>query len=185
VHIPAQSQASNKSEMSGLYVGRLSPEKGLEILVRASARAGVYITIVGDGPERSFLEGLAAELRAPVRFAGFLSGEALEREWNAASFFAMTSICPEVAPLAMLEALVRGLPALLTNVGGIPELVNLYGGAKLVAPWDVEATAAGLREFARGGTATADIAKIAADLSWDAHLSTLLDKYQEAVARAH
>ena len=170
----------------GIYVGRLSGEKGLSVLVRSAARAGVGVTVVGDGPERADLEALAARLDAPVTFTGFLKGPDLEREWQRASFFVMTSTWPENAPLALLEALVRGLPAILSDVGGLPELPALYGGGRMVPPGDVSATAASLADFGSGRRPrSADVSRLKADLSWDTHLGSLLEHYGEDVARAH
>ncbi|MFN2537286.1 MAG: glycosyltransferase [Mycobacteriales bacterium] len=173
-----------RREGAGIYVGRLAAEKGLDILVRAAAAARVEIVIVGDGPERDSLERLARELDAPVRFPGFLTGAALEAEWSKAGFFAMTSTWPENAPLALLEALVRGLPALLADIGGLPELVGRYGGGRLVPPGDVGAAAAQLPSLAAGDVAAADVVALTNALSWDAHLVTLLSRFEEA-AGAH
>lgn len=169
----------------GIYVGRLSSEKGLDVMIRAAARSGVGITVVGDGPQREVLEQLAADLRAPVQFAGFLRGEALEREWERAGFFVMTSTWPENAPLALLEGMVRGLPALLTDVGGLPELINAYGGGSLVPPGDVEATAVQLSAFSVGAVGPANVGDLARDLSWHSHLGGLTAHYEEVVARAN
>jgi glycosyltransferase involved in cell wall biosynthesis len=168
----------------GLYVGRLSAEKGLDLLINAAARAAVPLTIVGDGPERAALEQQSLELSAPVRFTGFLMGEALEKEWSRSSFFAMTPNWPENAPLALLEALARGLPALLTSVGGLPELVDLYGGGRLIASGDTEAAVSGLRAAAKGQLNSADVTRLVFDLNWETHVRSLLARYEEVAGLA-
>jgi glycosyltransferase involved in cell wall biosynthesis len=171
-------------EAAGLYVGRLSAEKGLDILVRAAALAQVPVTIVGDGSERSSLESQSIQLGAPVRFAGFLQGEALENEWSKASFFVMTPRWPENAPLALLEALARGLPALVSDIGGLPELVNVYGG-RLIRAGDAQSAALGLKAAATGQLSNPDVSRVAADLSWETHIHALKAHYEDTAGRAH
>ncbi len=178
IAMPAEAVSARSTvRPSGLYVGRLSAEKGLDVTIRASAAAGVPVTIVGDGPERAALETIATEVGAPVTFTGFLGGAELEARFAEAGFFVMTSTWPENAPLALLEALVRGLPALLSDVGGLPELINVYGGGRLVPPRDERATVAALQAFAAGAVEPADVTRLAADLSWDTHLAALLRHY--------
>jgi glycosyltransferase involved in cell wall biosynthesis len=96
----------------------------------------------------------------------------------------MTPNWPENAPLALLEALVRGLPALLTHVGGLPELIDLYGGGRLIPSGDIEAAVSGLRAAAMGQLHSADVRRIVFDLSWEAHVRSLLARYEEVAARA-
>jgi len=162
-----------------LYVGRLSAEKGLDVLIHGAALSNVPLTIVGDGPERAALERQSVRLGARVQFSGFLQGDALEKEWSKASFFVMTPTWPENAPLALLEALVRGLPALVTDVGGLPELLDLYGGGKLIPSGDREAAAAGLEAAANGQLCSANTERLASDLNWETHLRLLAARYEE------
>ena len=184
IEIPQRPVRSSRRG-GGLYVGRLSAEKGLDLLIQAAACTDVPFTIVGDGPEREPLQRQSIESSAPVRFTGFLTGNALEKEWSKASFFAMTPSWPENAPLALLEALVRGLPALVTSVGGLPELVDLYGGGRLIPAGDREAIALGLRAAALGQLRSADITRLTSDLNWEAHLRSLRARYEEIVGRAN
>lgn len=182
---PVVAAPRSLDEGSGIYVGRLSGEKGLDVLVRAAASSGVRVAVVGDGPERSTLEALATAVNAPIRFTGFLNGADLDREWARASFFVMTPTWPENAPLALLEAMTRGLPALLSQVGGLPELPALYGGGRMVPSRDIDATAAALRDFESGVfPKAADLSRLTADLSWDAHILRLRHHYSEDVSDA-
>jgi glycosyltransferase involved in cell wall biosynthesis len=107
-----------------LYVGRLAPKKGLEYLLRAVAMLDTHLTIVGDGPERSRLEGLAAETDAKVTFEGEVKPEEVDRYYKSAAVFVLPSIEGEGMPNAILEAMAWGLPVIATNSGGVPTLIT-------------------------------------------------------------
>jgi glycosyltransferase involved in cell wall biosynthesis len=114
----------------GLYVGRLSEEKGLRSLLGALAQTGdPPFRIVGDGPLESELAALADRLRlARTQFVGRLDGNQVREMMREARFFVMPSECDENAPLGVLEAMASGLPVVLTRRGGLPELVDQGGG---------------------------------------------------------
>lgn len=129
-------------------VGRLSPEKGLDILLTAFARQfssdrGVRLILVGDGPERAALESLALGLGIveQVVFAGFISDVA--GYYAAADLFVMSSHT-EGFPMALLEAMAWELPVLATAVGGIPDIVQDGVNGCLVPPGSVESLAAAM-----------------------------------------
>ena len=130
-------------------VGSLEqPYKGIDVLIRAVAELhdsglSVRLAHVGDGRLRPRLAQLCAELGVDglVEFTGALSGEAVRRRLDAADLLVMPSRT-EGLPRALLEAMARGLPAIATAVGGIPELL---APADLVAPGDAEGLAAAIR----------------------------------------
>jgi glycosyltransferase involved in cell wall biosynthesis len=110
-----------------IYVGRLSPEKNVDDLVRALEYApGVDLVIVGDGPEKEKLEILASQLDAigRVTWLGAIPwGERLFSVVRGCQAFVLAS-SSEGFPLVLAEAMSQGLPVVATNVGGIPELVR-------------------------------------------------------------
>jgi glycosyltransferase involved in cell wall biosynthesis len=120
------------------YAGRLSREKGVEHLLRA-ARAlkgqgeGCVVLLLGDGPERPALEGLARSLGLKVVFAGFRSD--VERWLSAMDVFALPSLT-EGTPLALLEAMSLGVPVVASAVGGVPGVVQDGVSGFLVEPGD-------------------------------------------------
>ena len=82
-YLPESAFAHHSRADEGLHAlvaARLSPEKGIDTAIEASARAAVPLHIAGEGPLRDELEQLAARLAAPVRFLGRLDREALGRE---------------------------------------------------------------------------------------------------------
>ena len=118
-------------------VGRLSREKGHDVLIDACAllepalRAQLTVLIAGAGPERARLEARAAAASISARFEGFQPSVAAY--YAAADLFVLPSRS-EGAPNALLEALAAGCPAIATRVGGVPEIVEHGVSAYLVPP---------------------------------------------------
>lgn len=130
-----------------VYVGRLSPEKGLETLVRAAAAARVGVTLVGTGAQAEPLRSLAGDLGADVELLGFLAGSALHEAIGAARAVVLPSECYENAPLAVLEAYALGKPVVGSSLGGIPELVRDGETGYVFPAGSVERLAAALRKI--------------------------------------
>jgi glycosyltransferase involved in cell wall biosynthesis len=110
-----------------IAAGRLSPEKGFQILVEAAARlrrthADVRFVIFGDGPERSRLERRVRDLGLAhvVHLAGFC--DELQNYLPWADVVALPSFT-EGLPNVALEAGAAGVPVVATAVGGTPEVV--------------------------------------------------------------
>jgi glycosyltransferase involved in cell wall biosynthesis len=111
-----------------IHVARHHPIKDQATLLKGFAAAigdlpRVDLVMVGDGPLRGELENLAVELRIVdrVKFLG-IRGDIPEL-MRAADIFALTSLS-EAASLTLLEAMASGLPSVVTQVGGNPELVR-------------------------------------------------------------
>jgi sugar transferase (PEP-CTERM/EpsH1 system associated) len=105
--------------------GRLVPIKSYPTLLKAAenlVRSGhdISILMIGAGPERSFLEQMAAPLGDRVLFLG--ERHDLPALFNAMDGFAQTSICEGMSN-TILEAMASALPVLASRVGGNPELV--------------------------------------------------------------
>lgn len=110
----------------GLYVGRISSEKGLDVLLKALALAGdPPFVVLGDGPLLEDLRRLGGDLGLErTEFRGRVTGEEVVDTLGRASFVALPSLWDENAPLAALEAMAAGRPLLVTETGGLPELVE-------------------------------------------------------------
>lgn len=107
-----------------LYFGRLSVEKGLGTLIRAAAKIGAELVIVGTGPNESDLKGLAESLNAKVRFLGYQSGPDLHTTVRGAKAVVLPSEWYENAPMSVLEAFALGKPVVGARIGGIPEMIE-------------------------------------------------------------
>jgi glycosyltransferase involved in cell wall biosynthesis len=133
-------------------VGRLTEVKRPDLLLRAFAQVRMkvpasHLLIVGDGPLRSELGGLATTLGLDggVHFAGYQAQP--ERLYRAMDVFALTSRS-EGIPQAVLEASAAGLPVIASRVGGVPEVVEDGQTGLLFEFGDVPALAAGLHALA-------------------------------------
>jgi len=129
VHVPHFTETVSRQPVYGgtygLFVGRLSPEKGVDVLIKAAAKVkNVPIHIVGTGPQEQYLRDLAESLRANnVVFKGFMEGEKLAAEYAGARFVAVPSIFYEVVGLVALEAYAYGKPLVASQIGGLAETV--------------------------------------------------------------
>jgi glycosyltransferase involved in cell wall biosynthesis len=110
----------------GVYVGRLSSEKGLYVLLDALRIAGdPAFRILGDGPESDGLRQSASRLGlVNISFEGRVPAERVDQALRGSRFVVLPSIWNENAPLAMLEAMARGRAAIVSAVGGLRELAQ-------------------------------------------------------------
>jgi glycosyltransferase involved in cell wall biosynthesis len=125
---------------TALYLGRLVPDKGADLLLDALPD-GVTLLLAGDGPERARLERAAAG-RPSVRFVGEARGPD-KRALLAAADALVVPSRRDGAPTVVREALALGLPLVATRAGGIPELVR-HGHTALLCPPTAPALAAAL-----------------------------------------
>lgn len=106
-----------------ISVGRLSQEKDYATLLRAlAALEGPRLFLVGHGPARRELEGLAGELGLGRRVVFLGERSDVPRLLAACDLFALSSLTEGIS-MALLEAMAVGLPVAATAVGGTPELV--------------------------------------------------------------
>ena len=114
-----------------VYAGRLSPEKGVDILLRALPSIArkhphVALTIIGDGPARKELESLSLGLQVKdrVHFTGSSEADAVIQTLQGADLAVLPSLWFENGPMVALEALAVGTPLIAARAGGLPELIR-------------------------------------------------------------
>ncbi|MEV1288055.1 glycosyltransferase [Micromonospora sp. NPDC049679] len=173
-----------------VYAGRLSHEKGVDLLIEAVAAlpAGAPVDIAGDGPARPALEERARRL-APgrIRFHGRLDKTRLHELIRSAAVVAVPSRWHENQPMAVLEAFGCGVPVVGTDLGGLPELITAGVDGEIVVADDPAALAVALgrlvadpgRAYAMG---RAGRARVERDFSPAAHLTGLRELYALAGA---
>ena len=133
--------SANSPNPKAVFVGRLTTQKGVDLLLRAWAELTELreLILVGDGAERASLEALASQLKLDhVTFIG--STNDVRTYLQQADFFVLPSRA-EGIPNAMLEAMACGLPVVASRVGGIPDVVQHGESGLLVPPEDVPALA--------------------------------------------
>jgi glycosyltransferase involved in cell wall biosynthesis len=174
-----------------VFYGRLSEEKGLESLIRASASIPeLPIKIIGRGPEEEKLRALVKELGSHhIEFLGFMSPPSLDPIRRRAEALVYPSVFYENSSLSILEAMGAGLPVLTTRIGGNPELVEDGVNGFLAIPNNVEDWKRTLRRFQ---ATTPDIRKQMGEAGrekirkrhlWSDHLRLVEKYYREAGAK--
>jgi len=124
----------------GLFVGRLSEEKGVRGLLATWKRLAhqIPLVILGDGPMRQEVEKLVEELGAdaPVTVWGNVTREQVFRCMRDACFLVCPSHWFEGCPLVVVEAFACGLPVIATGHGPTAEMIEHQRTGLHVAPGD-------------------------------------------------
>lgn len=115
------------------YCGRLSPEKGVNIVLEAARRTGLPLVIAGDGPERRELEKLAPQ---NVSFLGHCGPKEVEAFYNNCRFLVLPSLSFEGFPMAAVEAMMHGRCVIGSRIGAIPEVIQDGRNGLLFEPGD-------------------------------------------------
>jgi len=131
-----------------VFAGRLSPEKGAEVLLRAAAASRRPLLIAGEGPQEEKLRALANRLSADVRFLGRLGRLDLIRLIHSARAVVLPSLWYENAPMGILEAYALGRPVIGSRIGGVPELVRDEQTGATFAAGDIDELADTMRRWA-------------------------------------
>jgi len=130
-----------------LCVGRLVPEKGQSILVKAVAHIisqgrQLHLRLVGDGPEYEHLKEEVNQQRLTehVILEGAVNQDRIKTFYNQADIFVLASFA-EGLPIVLMEAMSMEIPCVTTNITGIPELITSGKDGILVAASDIDALA--------------------------------------------
>ncbi|MBU8859159.1 MULTISPECIES: glycosyltransferase family 1 protein [unclassified Micromonospora] len=163
------------------YVGRLAPEKRVDLLAPVTDLPGVRVVVVGDGPARRQLE----RALPAVRFLGVRRDDALAELYASLDVFVHTGP-HETFGQTLQEAAASGVPVVAPASGGPVDLVESGVTGLLVPPDDGAALAAAVAELAAdpsrraryGAAARAAVAR----RSWDAVGDELIGHYQAVLA---
>ena len=140
-----------------LSVGRLVEKKGFPYLIEACHRLKIRginfrCWILGDGPQREYLEDLIAErgLQDCVSLEGAVQQEDLVGYYRRADIFVLPCVIDSQGdrdgiPVTLMEAMAMGLPVVSTPVSGIPELIQNRHSGLLVEPENAEQLAEAIK----------------------------------------
>jgi len=109
------------SRKGGLFVGRLSHEKGLGTLLNAWETLDVPLKVAGSGPLETRLSDIACN---GIKMLGTLDKNSVQQEMQQAAFLVMPSECYETFGLVIIEAFSQGLPVITSRLGGMAEIVE-------------------------------------------------------------
>ena len=128
-HPSKRSQKMRKHLLNGrdensfvvIYVGRLANEKRVDLLLEVAQLPNVALTIIGDGKKRPELEALFAGTN--TYFTGYIYGDTLAEAFASADCFVFTGE-NETFGQVVQEAMASGLPSVVVNRGGVPDLID-------------------------------------------------------------
>jgi glycosyltransferase involved in cell wall biosynthesis len=139
------------TEPTIVAAGRLVPEKGIDVLLRAFREIvaripAARLVIAGDGPEGESLRRLAIDLgiASRVSFRGYLSRADVREAMRAAWVCCVPSVWAEPFGLVAAEAQMEGVPVVASRTGGLAEIVRDGVTGRLVEPGDVNGLAAAI-----------------------------------------
>ena len=176
-----------------LSVSRLVPIKNVALFIEAMAvvhraRPEVRAVVTGEGPLETALKQQAAalDLSDVVRFAGYVDQSDLPPWYRAADVFALSSDFDN-SPNVLLEAMASGLPVVATDVGGVPDFLEVPAGGALVPKGDAASMGARILELldndARRREAGAfNRRQAVTKFSWRRSAEQLLAAYERAMA---
>jgi glycosyltransferase involved in cell wall biosynthesis len=194
------------SERSGvLFVGRLTPHKGVDRLIEALPK-DTMLTIAGTPdhdphpPERGYSKLLTrlAEER-DVRFLGRVGDEELAALYRQARVFVLPSVhetcygkrvaIPELLGLSLLEAMASGTPVIATNVGGLPEAVADGQTGFVVEPGNIAEMRARLEQLLDDDQLVSDMGNrarqhVVEHFTWDKCADRCLAVYEDLMGAA-
>lgn len=134
---PATPPQPREARSYCLYVGRLSPEKGVDTLLNAATRLPhLPLLIAGTGPQEDALRQRFGQ-HAHIRFLGQCTPQKVDELMAGARMLVIPSVWYENNPLSLIEALAHGTPVVGSRMGGIPELLTEANGL-LVQPGNAD-----------------------------------------------
>ena len=126
------------------YIGRISPEKGLDVLIEAARKNGISTKIAGN---THLMPQLLDNLPGNVEFVGQLDRPGIANFLNGMTALVVPSVWYEAFGIVCVEALSRGIPVIASDIGGLPEVVWHNETGLLVPPNDPAALAQAMQQL--------------------------------------
>jgi glycosyltransferase involved in cell wall biosynthesis len=173
-------------------VGRLSAEKGFDVLIQSVARllergVDVELWIAGDGDQRSSLEALIRKQKDPDRFRLLGHRHDTTDLFQAMDAFALSSL-REGLPNVVLEAMALEVPVVATRIAGVPRVVRDQENGLLVEPSNVDELTSAIHRLLSDDTLRQQYSKNGRDLierefSFDKRMLKVSRLYDELLAK--
>jgi glycosyltransferase involved in cell wall biosynthesis len=172
-----------------VFVGRLSPEKGIETILNAWSQLEVDLplNIVGDGPLADRVRE-AADQNPRIRWLGHQSSERVLEIVGGAKLLLLPSLWYEGLPKIIVEAFSKGTPVVASNLGAMTELIEHERNGMLFTPGDSAALAAAVRTVHEDSTTLTRMRKAARDefeekFTAEANYKLLMAAYARVLGR--
>jgi glycosyltransferase involved in cell wall biosynthesis len=176
-----------------LFVGRLTPQKGCEYLIRAMqyvlGKYNAKLVIVGDGPSRGFLEDEARRLglSGKVIFTGFLPDDEMIKLLKSADVLVVPSVY-EPFGIVALEGMAAGTPVVVSDIDGLSEIVKHEVNGIKVFPRDPYSIYWGIDRILSDPSLAESIRRRAREdvekyFSWSAIAEKTLEVYKDLLVR--
>lgn len=133
VEDPGRPAAAEQSRQGGLFVGRLSQDKGVTVLLQAQQLCGASVDVVGAG---ELLGAVQAQLGP--RALGFMPVSEIMARMRRAAYLVVPSLWYENFPRTLVEAFSCGLPVIASRLGALAELVREGENGLLFEPGNAQ-----------------------------------------------
>jgi len=176
-----------------LFVGNLSRDKGVHILIQSFKRVihydrDVKLLVIGNGPEMTSLVQLVKDhsLESNINFIGRVSSDSIPYYLSQANIFVAPSIATqdsvEGTPTCIIEAMAAGLPIIASNIGGIPSLITNDVNGELVEPNDEELLSMAIIKYLADPKKCREVSnnniELAKKFDWDIIANNIFNYYQ-------
>lgn len=183
---PEISEIEPTAKSGVVFIGRLSREKGIQVLLEAASMTPVTWTIVGDGPLRPMVEA-AASTNPRIKYVGYMQPEAVRDLLIRSSVMVMPSVWHETFGMVALESYSCGTPVVASRMGALTEIVEDGQTGLLVEPNNPKALAQAVTALTTDHTRFKRFCKSALmkarEFSPERHYVAISDLYQRLVRK--
>lgn len=170
-----------------LYFGRLSEEKGIMTLLQAFNKSNVQksLYIVGTGPQETELKDYIQHHMKDktVKMLGYKTGDSLKQIVSSAYCVILPSICCENAPYSIMESQAMGRPVIVSDNGGLPELVTEGVNGYIFHGGDADDLCSKLEIMEHSTFPGKEICQMASEkFSQEKYVLTLISEYKRLIS---
>jgi len=176
-----------------IFVGRLSPVKGLDLLINTYKKLttkynNLFLTVVGEGKYEKVYKNICQKQNlSRVRFIKYLSQENLIKVIHKSHILIVPSYT-ENCPLIVLEGMSAGIPIIASGVGGIPELIKSGKNGLLFNPLNPDSLYKSIELLIKNKKLREDLSvkareNVEENFSWDKNSEMLIKVYENVTKK--